>query len=130
MADDKILRDAQYRKGLGIAWFNATNSAIELVKVEHLMGAFKKLKGKKSITIDSRLNFWRGKFLEDHKTYYAEVIAQVGGAYNQKETIDRINATTTLEELKNVWFSISEDERHDKDIKKLVSDLKKKYEEA
>ena len=28
---EKIIKDAQYRKGLSIAFFNATNSAISLV---------------------------------------------------------------------------------------------------
>ena len=31
---EKIMKDAQYRKGLSIAFFNATNAAVEMVKLE------------------------------------------------------------------------------------------------
>ena len=37
MTDDKIFKDAQYRKTLGIAFFNATNSAIALLSAPRVL---------------------------------------------------------------------------------------------
>jgi len=140
--DERILKDAQYRKGLGIAWFNATNSAIEMVKIEHLMGKFdskikvsnKQKVGKKikleKITTEERIEYWRKKFLDDHKDYYANVIAQIGTAYNPVDAITRLKDTKTLEALLIVWRSLSEDERHDDAVLKVAQEERVKYNET
>jgi len=158
MTEDKVLKNAQYRKGLGIAWFNATNSAIEMVKVEHAMGMFtvqsllnvnikpfKKSKKKgvkkgvkkettatvslnKAQSIEDRISYWRSKFLEDHKVYYAEVVSQIGTNYDVSKTIELLKKTKNRNELKLVWTAMSEDERHDGEIRKITKELKKSYE--
>lgn len=151
MTDDKVLKNAQYRKTMGIAWFNATNSAIEMVKAEQLMGMFdgralkneiessKKLpKGKKEKVIklikvpsmEERLVYWRDKFLEEHKDYYAKVIAQIGQVYDAVKTIEILKSAKTKGELKLAWMALSEDERHDGEIRKVVKELKKTYEKS
>ena len=104
--NDKILRDAQYRKGLSIAFFNATNAAVELVS---------KL-GTEGVSIEEAVTKWRNWFLDTHKKYYAEVIANIGVPYDVAETIKRLESVMTKKELKQVWISLSEDERQDATI--------------
>ena len=121
MTDDKILKDAQYRKGLSIAFFNATNAAIELYKTIHSEGCMQE-------ETHQFIKETRDWFLEEHKTYYAEVIANVGSNYNAKESIDKLKKVKTKKELSDTWLSFSEDERHDGDIRKVAKELKDKLE--
>lgn len=134
--EEQVMKDAQYRKGMGIAWFNATNSAIEMVKMEQAMGFFsdkisvKGKKAKKAHTIEERIAYWRNHFLEAHKGYYAEVIAKIGAPYKAEDTIARVKKTKDYKELAKLWNSISEDERRDVEIRKAVNELKAIYEKA
>jgi len=116
--DDQILKNAQYRKGLSIAFFNATNSAISLCQG---MNVHEPETLKKVIEL-------RDFFLEEHKSYYAEVIASIGVNYNSKETIEKLKTAKNIDELKNLWIGLSEDERRDGDIIQEVNNLKKIYE--
>ena len=115
---EKIIKDAQYRKGLSIAFFNATNAAIEFAKINGMAGI---MDSKKFITE------WRDFFLEEHRNYYATVIANVGVNYKTEESVAKLKATKTLEELQGAWLSLSEDERRDKEIIKAAKELKGKY---
>lgn len=119
--NNEILKDAQYRKGLSIAFFNATNNAIEMVKSFGTMESGERLR--------EQIIIWRDWMLEEHKNYYSTVIANVGANYKLEDTLAKLNATTTKGELLKVWLSISEDERRDGDVQKLKDELKKKYEE-
>ena len=116
--DEKIIKDAQYRKGLSIAFFNATNAAVEFAKINGLAGV---IDPKKFIAE------WRNWFLEEHKTYYATVIAQIGVNYKPEDSIKKLKATKTLEELKSAWLLLSEDERQNVEIKKVANELKATY---
>lgn len=120
--DEKILKDAQYRKGLSIAFFNATNATIELAKV-----MFPDMQG-----VDAKefIREWRTWFLEEHKNYYATVIAQVGANYKAEDSIAKLKEVKTLEELQTVWVLFSADERKDKEIRKVAQEIKAKYEKA
>jgi hypothetical protein len=118
--DEKIIKDAQYRKGISIAFFNATNSAISIVapvakdlKVEEI---------KKAVVM------YRDFFLEEYKNYYATTISNIGGNYNIDESIKKLKNTTGIDELRDAWRLLSEDERHDPIIMKLKKELKSKYE--
>lgn len=127
--NDQLMKDAQYRKGLGIGFFNATNTAIEIVKKE-----FEIYEGK-HVDVDSdwfkeRLSYWRNWMIEEHKTYYATVIANVGNTFNVKETIDALNKTKSKEDLHTLWISLSEDERRNEEVLKAKDLLKKKYEKV
>ena len=106
--EEKILKDAQYRKGLSIAFFNATNSAIALVanRTMDMPDALKEV-----VRI-------RDLLLEEHKNYYAKVIANVGQNYVAEDTIKKLAKTKNIEELKSLWLSLSEDERRDGEILK------------
>jgi hypothetical protein len=120
--NDKIIKDAQYRKGLSIAFFNATNAAISLI-------------GTIQPTTDpdyykTRLVEIRDWLLEEHKTYYATVIANVGVNFNPEDTIKKLKATTDKQSFKSVWLSLSEDERHHEEVKKVAKELKDKYKNA
>ena len=110
----KLLKDAQYRKGLSIAFFNASNCATELVKAEG------------EITKEKFVE-WRDWLLTEHARYYAETIAKVGVAYNREATILKLNAVNSYEELREVWTKLSEDERRDVEIVKVKQQLKEKY---
>lgn len=121
--DEKILKDAQYRKGLSIAFFNATNAAIELVKSRPIAD----IDIKEALKLVTEV---RDFFLDEHKEYYARVIAKVGTSYNPAETIKKLKATKTLEELRRAWQLLSEDERQDVEIKKEVKALKVKHEKT
>jgi hypothetical protein len=115
MEDETILKNAQYRKSLAIAYFNATNAAIELCKGLNIHEKETKIK----------IIEYRNWFLEEHKKYYAENIANVGKPYDSKETIEKLKIGKTLEEVKQIWLSLSADERADGDIIKVAQELKK-----
>lgn len=136
--NEKIIKDAQYRKGLSIAFFNATNAAVEIIKLEGLQtDLFKKpTKGKKGKTkskktiinpLEVRLQLWRNWLLKEHQEYYANVIAQVGVNYKSEDSIAKLKTAKNMDELKNAWISLSADERKDAEIKKVAQELKAKY---
>lgn len=120
MNEEKILKDAQYRKGLSIAFFNATNSAVALVE---------SLDIPKNDVIKEVIKM-RDLFLEEHKNYYSRVIANVGQSYVAEDTIKKLKKTKNVEELRSVWLSLSEDERRDGEILKVKTELKTKYEKV
>lgn len=119
--NEKVIKDAQYRKGLSIAFFNATNAAVEFAKINGMAGV---IDPKKFIAE------WRDFFLEEHKNYYATVIANVGVNYKAEDSIEKLKVSKNMEELKLAWLLLSEDERRDGEIRKVANDLKKKYEKA
>lgn len=145
--NEKIMKDAQYRKGLSIAFFNANNAAVELVKLEMGLepkmmvsevkkvlkkdikpGKVVKLASKmKPVSITSRIVFYRDWMLEEHKTYYANVIAQVGVNYNPETSIEKLRAAKTLEDLRIAWVLLSADERKNVEVRKVAAELKTKY---
>lgn len=118
MEKDKLIKDAQYRKGLSIAFFNATNAAITMCAGMNVH----------EISTLEKITSLRDFFLDEHATYYANVIAKVGVNFKAKETIKLLEKVTSLDELRNAWFNLSEDERRDKEIFECVQNLKKKYE--
>ncbi len=136
MTDEKIIKDAQYRKGLGIAWFNSNNGAVEMVKLDHALGIFNQQpiiikKGKtkivkKIVTLEDRLDFWQDRMLKKYDEFYSTIVANIGTTYSAPETIARINSATTIEELKSIWITLSESERYDATILKAKEILKKK----
>ncbi len=121
--DEKLIRDAQYRKGLSIAFFNATNSAISLVSA-----TLDKKTGASDDQLLIRISQLRDHFIEQHKMYYAEVIANIGKNYNTQNTIESLKEAKDTEQLKWKWLSLSEDERRDGDIIKVKESIKKSYE--
>lgn len=118
---DKNIRDAQYRKGLSIAFFNATNAAIALVT------AGKQLTPEEALKEVVRV---RDFFIEEHKEYYAATINQVGQDYDPQEAIKKLKKTKNLEQVHTVWLMFSEDERRDPEIYRVAQEMKKKYEKA
>lgn len=124
---EKVIKDAQYRKGLSIAFFNATNNAIEMVKLKYQGQDISKVPMDQ---IMEAVTTGRNWLLEEHKNYYATVIAQVGVNYKVADTIEKLKKTTSLDELSMVWRSLSADERHDKEVRKIASELKQNYETA
>ena len=115
---EKIIKDAQYRKGLSIAFFNATNAAVEFAKINGLVG----VPDPKKFIAE-----WRDWFLEEHKNYYAQVIANIGVIYKAEDSIAKLKKASNMDELKNAWLLLSEDERRDGEIKKVANELKVKY---
>jgi hypothetical protein len=115
---DKTIRDAQYRKGLSIAFFNATNSAIAIMSKQPILS---------ETDMKAGIEFWRNWFLDEHKNYYTTVIANVGITYRAEESIAKLKETKTLEELQMVWRLLSEDERRDGEIIKVAQQLRKGY---
>lgn len=115
---DKLMRDAQFRKGLSIAFFNATNAAIEFAKINGMSGV---MDPKKFITE------WRDFFIEEHKSYYALNIANIGVTYKAEDSIARLNETKTLEDLQQAWRNLSADERKDAEIIKVAQKLRSTY---
>lgn len=122
--EDKNLKDAQYRKSLSIAFFNATNAAIDLVTKSSIASnaIFDQA------TLMSQIQYWRDWFLAQHMEYYSNKISNVGALYNSSETIKKLEATKSRDELEKAWIALSEDERRDGDIIAKVSELKKVYE--
>ena len=122
--NEKIIKDAQYRKGLSIAFFNATNAAIELVKTR--MSVIQKLVDNEESFKEEIVNY-RDWLLEEHKKYYSTVVMSVGINFSPTETIKKLNATTDKQSFKSVWLSLSEDERHHEEVKKVAKLLKEKF---
>src|SRR3989304_2118365 len=118
MNNDEIIKNAQYRKGLSIAFFNATNSAVALVATRQISDREEAIK--EVIRI-------RDFFLEEHKTYYATVIANIGQPYKAEDSIKKLKTTKTIEELKSAWLLLSEDERRNGEVKKVANEMKGKY---
>jgi hypothetical protein len=121
--NDKIIRDAQYRKGASIAFFNATNNATQIVEL-----LYKSHPQDSDEAVKKDISKWRDWLLEEHKTYYSEVIANIGKNYDSKATIEKLKTAKNIDELKGLWISLSEDERRDGDVIKEVNLLKKSYE--
>jgi len=105
--NDSVIKNAQYRKGLSIAFFNATNATIELLKDDN---------SKTEEELKEKIIKWRSWFLEEHKNYYATVIEKIGVNYEAKESIEKLNKAKTIEELRTTWVNLSEDERRDPEI--------------
>jgi hypothetical protein len=123
--EEKIIKDAQFRKGASIAFFNSTNSAIAIV-VEEI-----KLRGDPSVSeehILTRINFYRDHFLEQHREYYSSVISPIGGNYKASDTIEKLKGTKNTGELYKLWLTLSEDERRDGEVLKVKDALKEEYE--
>lgn len=122
MDRDLQIRDAQYRKGLSIAFFNSTNNAIEILKLFPHLAAEKGYR-----TALAEIRSW---LLDEHRDYYATVIAQVGTHYNAVETIALVQTAENTEMLRNIWLTLTEDERHDPVIIKVKDEVKAKLEAA
>lgn len=120
MEKDKLIKDAQFRKGLSIAYFNSLNAAITMCAGMNVH---------EPSTIEKVVNL-RDFFLEEHAKYYAEVIANVGKNFKVADTIELLAKTSNMDELRTAWFNLSADERQDKEIFTFVQELKKKYEKA
>lgn len=109
---DAMMQDAQYRKGLSIAFFNATNNATEIAKLENAMAQEHSVEYTKE-----RISFWRDWLLSEHATYYAQVVMNVGKPYSIKDTIAELQTAKNYGELMDIWLSISEDQRQDTEIR-------------
>ncbi len=113
---DAMMQDAQYRKGLSIAFFNATNNATEIIKLQEPSPSNEVLK--------ERIVFWRDWLLSEHATYYAQVVMNVGKPYSIKDTIAELQTAKDYGELMDIWLSISEDQRQDTEIRACADKLK------
>lgn len=130
MDNSKLLKDAQFRKGLGISFFNGINSAIEVVKLEGKQYTIKKVgdkKIKKEIPLMDRIFKHQAIIIERYKKYYSEVIDQVGLNFKPEDAIKKLKSTKSLETLQGVWKALSQDERHNAEILKVAQELRKEY---
>lgn len=118
----KGIKTAQDRKDFAIAFYNATNNAIELVKSTVVFEITKPEEIQKDI------EYWRDWFLAQHLEYRAKVTEKIGASYDPKDALDRLKNTKNLKELEEVWRMLSEDERRDEIIHKECQELKDKYE--
>lgn len=117
----KNIKNAQDRKDYAIAFYNATNNAIEMVKAGGSLDLGKDI-AKHNIVQ------WRDWFLEQHAEYRAKVTDQIGATYNTGTAIEKMEATNTKEELQKVWISFTQDERQDPEIHAKCQQLIEKYE--
>ena len=115
----QIIKTAQDRKDLSIAFFNATNSAIEMLKVWAPNSTEKEARAK--------IAEWRNWFLDEHGIYRNEILSKVGQYYDPESTLQKLKNVKSMEELKDLWKSLSEDERHDDNVILLKDKLKEKY---
>ena len=120
--DEKLLKDAQWRKSLSISYFNSLNAAIALATPSAQV-----LDEDELLDLVKR---YRDIFIEEHKNYYANTIAKVGMNYKPEDAIKKLKAVKSREELHTVWLMFSEDERRDDEISRLAHDLKTKYENS
>ena len=118
--NERVWRDINYRKNLSIAFFNANNLAATLVSTDKEYYTFDEL--------TEKIIKLRDFFLKEHEGYYVKVISPIGCLFDKKETIKLIESATGMEDLKDIWLSISQDERSDNDIIQIKNEIKKKYE--
>ncbi len=137
--NDKLFKDAQFRKNAFIAFFNANNAAVEMVKLEGPQFEKKKIpkKGKtpaKVVEVEvpylERLNYWRNESLNEYNKYCNEVIAGIGVNYNIEDSLNKLKKAKNIDELKKAWLLLSADERQDPEILKVKGELKKLYEKV
>ena len=118
----KGIKNAQDRKDFAIAYFNATNNAIELVK---------SMRGFEISTeeqIQKQIATWREWFLVQHLEYRALVTEKIGASYDPKEHVEKLKASKTIEELEKTWNSFTQDVRMDNELRKVCQELKNGYE--
>ncbi len=123
--EDSKIKDAQYRKGLSIAFFNATNSATDVVVAKIRAG-----EKMDAASILATLREVRDELLGDHAKHYLANIATVGVPYKAEDAIERINKTKDAKELRKLWFALTADERADQKILDAKEVMKKKHENA
>lgn len=116
----KGIKTAQDRKDFSIAFYNATNNAIELAKV-----MFPDMEG---VDAKAFIVEWRDSFLEQHLEYRAKVTDKIGASYDVNTALEKLEQAKDVKELQNIWISLTEDERRDKVINKKCQELKEKYE--
>lgn len=118
---DALIRDAQYRKGASIAYFNSLNNAIVLATSTDA-----KYESKEDML--STINEYKNLFIAQHDEYYSQVIAKIGVNYDVKETVTKVEKVKDIDELKALWLSMSADERADKEVIKAKNIIKAKFE--
>lgn len=125
MTDEKLIKDAQYRKGLSIAYFNSLNAAIELAKSSVIIKNGELVKDEDEVR--AFVSRWRDWFLEEHRVYYANVIANAGANFKAGEALAKLESAKNYEELSSIWRLLSEDERRDEGIISKARELKEKF---
>ena len=115
MAEDLVLKNAQYRKAAPMAFLNSRNTAMEMVKMEG---------GKKDLV--KKVKKYTNDLMKDYQEFYAKEVASVGAPYKVTTSLDSLKKVKTIADLQKVWQSYSEDERHDGEIIKAVQALKNK----
>jgi len=91
---DKAMRDAQFRKGISIAYFNAINSAISLITAPSAITGTKTNEETQYL-----IEKWRDYFLDEYAKFHAENIATIG--------VDKISPTVVegLDKAKKLYES-------------------------
>lgn len=115
----KSIKTAQDRKDFAIAFYNATNNAIEMVKLQTA-----------TTTEDAQEKIvkWRDWFLSEHAKYREEVTEKIGAVVQVGTAKDKLKATKNVAELQKAWLTLTQDERQDPDVYRLCQELKEKYE--
>lgn len=70
---ENVMRDAQFRKGLSIAYFNSLNSAITLVTAPRVNNTTETAEETKKL-----LAYWRDYFLDEYAKFHSEKISNIG----------------------------------------------------
>lgn len=122
--NEKLLKNAQYRKALPMAFLNSRNSAIELLKME---GKPKVKKGKKPVSLMQILKKNTDNLMKDYMEFYAKEVATVGTNFKPEDSIAKLKAAKTLPDLQATWRLLSEDERHNEEVLVVAKQLRQKY---
>ena len=117
----KGIKNAQDRKDFAIAYFNATNNAIQMFQQQSY--DVNKVGDEYA---EKFIVKWRDWFLKEHLSYRARVTEKVGASYNPSSVLEAIEATKNIDELKMLFLGLTQDERSDKDVN--LSFQKKKLE--
>ena len=121
VAKAKSIKDAQDRKDLSIAYFNSTNSAINMV------ANIVDLRTAKTEDVKDTIIFWREWFLTEHKEYRQRELETMRANIPVGDALTRLRATTNLVDLKAVWSTLTQDERNQADILAEAQTQRKKY---
>lgn len=119
LAKAKSIREAQDVKDLKIAFFNSTNSAIEMLKVSDLVQTDDQKK--------ETIVMWREWFLEEHRQHNARMREQTGATVQVGDALTKLKTVNNIVDLRAMWATFTQDERNVQAVKDEANRLRELF---
>lgn len=115
-AKAKSIREAQDVKDLKIAFFNATNNAIQIVKPDLAVDRIDDIK--------EGIQYWRDWFLDEHKEHNLRMQEQTGATVQVGDALTKLKAVNNIVDLRALWATFTQDERNIQAVKDEANRLR------